>query len=317
MIISIHAAEITDILLIAGSGMLLLGERDSERRVRERILATREVKAATSNSVRHVFVEPPTKTPIFFRVLGSLGYRSDLPKPYNISLKITGAMAGAAGFAVLRLFDAVLPSLLSIPVAVMAAVFTAYLLFRRKRKAYYAVLFKQIPDAMSLMLRAVRAGLPVAEAIRNIGRESMSPTRGEFNRVAGEAALGMPIELTLHRLYLRTQIQEYAFFSVVIGLHAQTGGNLAETLENLADMVRRRVAMAGKARALSAEGRLSALVVAALPFAVGAFMSILNPGYMDEFVTNVNGPMLIASFAVLLFLGLISSHVLIQRSTQD
>ena len=88
----------------------------------------------------------------------------------------------------------------------------ARFMFKRKSKAYTDQLFKQIPDAMSLMLRAVRAGLPVAEAIRSVGRESMSPTRDEFSRVAGEAALGSPIEVAMRRLADRTTIQEYAFF---------------------------------------------------------------------------------------------------------
>jgi tight adherence protein B len=317
MISSSFIAGLSSALLIAGGGLLILGGRDGERRLRERILATRDQKAETAGPGRDFFIDVPQNGNLFVRSAEFLGYRSDLPPPYSISLKIVGVAAIAVAAVVFRLLRALLPVYFAAPVAVFAALVVASLLFHRKSVAYRAVLFRQIPDAMSLMLRAVRAGLPVAEAIRSVARESMSPTREEFNRVAGEAALGMPIDVTLHRLYRRTLIQEYAFFSVVIGLHGQTGGNLSETLENLADMVRRRVAMAGKARALAAEGRLSALVVGVLPFVVGVLISFINPDYVGEFVSNPKGPLLVVAFAVLLTLGAFSSHLLIQRSTQD
>lgn len=317
MISSSLITGLASVCVIAAGGILFLGGRDSERRLRERISATRDLKADITGAGRDVFIDVPRKPNVVMRVVEFLGYRPDLPAPYTISLKIVGAAAIAVAAIVMRLLQALLPIYFSLPIAIIAALFSASFLFSRKSKAYRAVLFRQIPDAMSLMLRAVRAGLPVAEAIRSVGRESMSPTREEFSRVAGEAALGMPIDVTLHRLYRRTLIQEYAFFSVVIGLHGQTGGNLSETLENLADMVRRRVAMAGKSRALAAEGRLSAMVVGALPFVVGLLISFVNPDYMGEFTTNAKGPLLIAAFAILLALGIFSSHLLIQRSTQD
>ncbi len=198
-----------------------------------------------------------------------LGYRSDLPPGYAPSLKFVVPVIVAVGLLSFRVAGPLLGFAPAVMIAVVIGLLVARFLFRRKSKAYTVVLFRQIPDAMSLMLRAVRAGLPIAEAIRSVSRESMSPTREEFARVFGEAALGVPVEIALQRLYFRTRLQEYAFFSVVIGLQGQTGGNLSEILENLADMVRRRVAMAGKARALAAEGRMSAAVVGALPFVIG------------------------------------------------
>ncbi len=317
MMTSSFITGLASVFLVAAGGYVLLSGRDAERRLRDRIIAARDLQTEIAGPGRGMLIDDLEKRHFLIRGAEFLGYRPDLPAPYTISLKIVGMASLAMGSLVVRLLQTLLPLYFSVPVAMAAGALVAVLLFNRKSKAYRAILFRQIPDAMSLMLRAVRAGLPVAEAIRSVARESMSPTREEFNRVAGEAALGMPIDVTLHRLYRRTLIQEYAFFSVVIGLHGQTGGNLSETLENLADMVRRRVAMAGKARALAAEGRLSAMVVGGLPFVVGGLISVVNPGYMGEFVSNPKGPLLVAVFAVLLTLGLASSHLLIQRSTQD
>lgn len=302
-------------LLGLGLGVLLSG-RGADRRLRERVLASRDIKVAKASG-QEVLIDAPVKPSLLLRGAGLLGYRADLPAAYSASLKVVPVVCLAGGLLTFRVAELAFDKLPAIFAAVVVAGFAARLLFRRKSKAYTAALFRQIPDAVSLMLRAVRAGLPVAEAIRSISRESMSPTREEFTRVAGEAALGMPIEAALQRLYHRTNIQEYAFFSVVIGLHGQTGGNLSETLENLADMVRRRVAMAAKAKALSAEGRLSAGMVGALPFVVGILVSVMNPGYMDEFLTNRRGPICIVAFVVLLLAGLFSTHLLIQRSMED
>ncbi len=304
-------------LLALASVALLFGGNGSDRRLRERVKSTQDIKVQSSGSIDDLLIGTSAKVSPVMRVAAMLGYRSDLPPPFSMSLRIIVPLAVVIGLVGFKIASLTLPPALAVATGCVATLFGASVLFRRKTNAYMGSLFNQIPDTMSLMLRAVRAGLPVAEAIRSVSRESLSPTREEFKRVAGEAALGMPIEVTLRRLFDRTQIQEYAFFSVVIGLHAQTGGNLSETLENLADMVRRRVAMAGKARALAAEGRLSAIVVAALPFVVGVLISFLNPGYMNEFANNPHGPMLIVVFTVLLGLGLLVSNLLIKRSTQD
>lgn len=311
-------------MMIAGGGLLLVvlmlmlvSGQGAEKRLRDRIRALREIDVNPSAIAEAALLEQPDAKSLLLRFAAALGYRPDLPAPYAASLKVVIPIALAVAAGVFRLFRPVTSPLPAGVLALMAALGTATLLFKRKNGAYRKLLFRQIPDTMSLMLRAVRAGLPVAEAIRSISRESISPTREEFTRVAAETALGMPVELTLQRLFERTGIQEYAFFSVVIGLHGQTGGNLSETIENLADTVRRRVAMAAKAKALAAEGRLSAMVVGGLPFVVGVLISLTNPGYMAEFIDNPDGRLLVLAFAVLLSLGIFTSHWMTQRSTRD
>ncbi len=311
-------------LMILGAGVFVcigiyvaVGGDGSEKRLRERITGLREVRSPLGDQLEASILNEAEKRTIGRRLAGLLGYRADLPAAYAPALKIVVPIAISASVGVFKLFGSVVSALPAAALAIVAGLLAASFLIRRKNAAYRLMLFRQIPDTLSLILRAVRAGLPVAEAIRSVSRESMSPTREEFQRVAAETALGMPIETTLQRLFERTRIQEYAFFSVVIGLHGQTGGNLSETIENLADMVRRRVAMVGKAKALAAEGRLSAIVVGALPFAVGGLISILNPGYMSEFVENPTGKVLVLAFAILLGLGLFTTHWITQRSTRD
>lgn len=297
--------------------LLVFKGDDGEKRLRERLASIKEVKSNNPQLASTALMGENEKATALLKVALLLGYRPDLPPQYAVSLKFTLPIAGAIGMGAGKLLLSVIPIVPALAVGICISAGLLMFQFKRKNRAYRIALFRQIPDTLSLMLRAVRAGLPVAEAIKSISRESMSPTREEFTRVAAETALGMPIEVTLQRLFGRTRIQEYAFFAVVIGLHGQTGGNLSETLENLADTVRRRVAMAGKAKALAAEGRLSAMVVGGLPFVVGFLIFLMNPGYMQEFIENPSGKKLILAFAVLLTMGLFTTNVLVNRSTKD
>ena len=304
------------VFMVVGAFLLFTDGGSTSRKLNARVLATRELGNQQPEEIG-TLISAENQKSVFLRLSTVLGYQSDLPAAYAASPKIVGPVAVILGVVAFNLSNRIISPVYSVLVGVIVSLCIARYLFKRKTKIYNAIMFRQIPDAMSLMLRAVRAGLPVAEAVRNVGRESMSPTQEEFARVAGETALGMPIDVAIRRMAERTQIQEYAFFAVIIGLHAQTGGNLSETLENLADMVRRRVAMAAKGKALSAEGRLSAGVVAALPFVVGLITLVFTPGYLMEFVTNPRGPTLIGVFVALLSIGMFVSHLLIQRSTQD
>lgn len=310
------ASVVVGFLMVLAALSLFSSNGGTRKLLRDRVLATRETKARQSEADDAMLgIQGPNGPLLTLAAL--LGYQSGLPPKYAASPQIVGPLSAIVGVVVFNLSGRLISQLEALALGIAAALVFARFLFGRKVKGYRSILFKQIPDSMSLMLRAVRAGLPVAEAVRNVGRESLSPTQDEFARVAGETALGIPLEVALRRLSERTQIQEYAFFAVIIGLHGQTGGNLSETLENMSDMVRRRVAMVAKARALSAEGRLSALVMGALPIAVGILTSFFNPEYLGEFVSNPRGPMLIGAFVVLLATGFFVSHIIIQKSMED
>jgi tight adherence protein B len=96
------------------------------------------------------------------------------------------------------------------------------------------------------VVRSIRSGQPVGDALRSVGTDMPSPTRDEFGRMMGEVALGRAARYRDLDLYHRTQLREYSFLAVTLSLHAQTGGNLGETLENLGNMIRRRVALVGR-----------------------------------------------------------------------
>ena len=304
------------LVLVILAMLVMRGGSVGQMRERVRSATTVEPMVPLASETRIRIVAPDERR-LLLRMAAVLGYNPELPHAYAASPMLVITAATTVGLLAYVRLELIFGWPAGVAACLVSAAGLARFLLRRKSKAYEALLFKQIPEALSLVLRAVRAGLPVGEALRGVSRDLPSPTREEFARVVGEAALGVPLGTAFANLYARTKLREYAFFAVTLGLQGQTGGNLSETLENLADLVRRRVAMAAKGRALAAEARTSAVVLAALPFVVGLVLTLISPGYLNDFVTDPRGPNLIVAFVVLLSCGLLTIRYLIDRSTQD
>jgi tight adherence protein B len=194
------------------------------------------------------------------------------------------------------------------------AFFTAWCIFGWQRARYQKALLEQIPEVMALICRAVGSGIPLTEALRSVAREADSPSREEFAGVASEVAIGQPLEGALWKLHERAGLPEYAFFAVTIGLQAQTGGSLVETLQNLQDLVRKRVALSKRGKALAAEARMSATILSALPFVAAAGLAFLRPGFLDFFFYTPTGNRLLLIGFGLLGIGTLVMRQLIRRS---
>lgn len=137
----------------------------------------------------------------------------------------------------------------------------------------------QFADAIDLIVRSLKSGLPVPEAIRAVGAEMRDPIAGEFRTVSERMNLGMPLEEALWAAAERIGTAEFRFFVVSLSVQRETGGNLAETLENLSDLLRRRRQMQLKIRAMSSEARASAMILGSLPFTLFGILALVNPGY--------------------------------------
>jgi tight adherence protein B len=145
------------------------------------------------------------------------------------------------------------------------------------------------PEAIDLIVRAIKSGLPIAEAIITVGQEVPDPVGAEFRKVEGGLRVGRNLEDLLWDVAGRLDTPEFRFFVISLSVQRQTGGNLAETLGNLSDVLRRRRQMRLKIRALSSEARASALILGSLPFAVLAMIVITTPGYIEPMFHDVRG----------------------------
>lgn len=155
--------------------------------------------------------------------------------------------------------------------------------------------FEQIfPDAIDLVVRSIRAGLPVSQALQNIGDDIAAPVGPEFARIASEMGIGVNLDDALHDALERIDLPEMRFFAVTLILQRETGGQLAEVLLNLSNTLRQRKAMKMKINALTSESRAASKIVAAIPVLAGIGMYHLNkPSIMMLFETPVGNNMLI------------------------
>ena len=171
----------------------------------------------------------------------------------------------------------------------------------RKRVARFIGLF---PEAIDLMVRALRAGLPVTEAIINAGQEIGDPVGAEFRGIEAGMRLGRDLDSLLWDIAKRISAPEFRFFIIALSVQRETGGNLAETLNNLSEVLRRRRAMRAKARAMASEARASTMILGSLPILVSIILSITSPTYIAPLFTDVRGLILVGVAVSMLLTGI-------------
>jgi tight adherence protein B len=170
---------------------------------------------------------------------------------------------------------------------------------RRRRKAFTS----QFAGAVDVIVRGVQSGLPSDECFNIIARETPDPVGHEFRLIVEGQRLGLSLEDALNRAYDRTPTPELKFFATVLTIQRQTGGNLAETLSNLSEVLRDRQKMAGRVRALSSEARASAMIIGCLPFAVGALLFVVNTAYIKLMFTDPIGHLMVAGGIGIMVIG--------------
>lgn len=147
---------------------------------------------------------------------------------------------------------------------------------------------KEFPNALDIIVRAIKSGLPLNDGIRLIANESPEPVKGEFRRIVDSQQLGMSIPDAALRMQETMPCPEAGFFGIVIQIQSQAGGNLSEALGNLSRVLRDRKKMKAKVQALSMEAKASAAIIGALPFIVACMVYLTSPNYiMPLFTTNV------------------------------
>jgi tight adherence protein B len=177
----------------------------------------------------------------------------------------------------------------------------AYLLYRRRRRLH--TFQTQFPDALDTITRAIRAGNALSGAIRVVAEDMPDPVGEEFRRVDEEIRLGMDPGEALSRLQQRVPVEDMSFFCTAIRIQRGTGGNLAEVLDRLAEVIRERFKILSYARVLSSQHRWSAVCVGLSPAAFAVIFELMHPGYFDALATNPIGPWLVAAGLVLEAIG--------------
>ena len=171
----------------------------------------------------------------------------------------------------------------------------------KKRMAKFSLEF---PNAVDVIVRGIKSGLPVHECFKIIARESPAPLGPEFQRLVEGLGVGMTLEQSLERMYGRIPTPELRFFAIVIAIQQKTGGNLAEALGNLSSVLRARRMMGEKIKALSSEAIASAGIIGSLPPVVMLLVSITTPSYMGLLFTDPRGNFVLLIAVMLMSLGI-------------
>ena len=162
---------------------------------------------------------------------------------------------------------------------------------------------EQLPDALDMISRALRAGHAFPAALSMVGDQAQEPIASEFKATFDEINFGLSTQTALLNLSTRVPIPDLRYFVLAVVIQLETGGNLAELLSMLADLIRERFKLFGRIRVLAAEGKLSAYILTALPFGVAGMIQIVNPGYLIIMFTDPVGIRLVITAVIMMLLG--------------
>jgi tight adherence protein B len=226
----------------------------------------------------------------------------------GIALTLTHFYLGSAGLGIVLLFLALIAGIP--PLASLGAAFAAglglprwiigFLIGRRQKK-----FLNEFPNALDVMVRSIKSGLPLNDAIRLVAVDGQEPVRTEFRRVIEAQQVGLSIPEACVRMMQTMPLAEVNFFSIVITIQSQAGGNLSEALGNLSRVLRDRKKMKAKVKALSMEAKASAVIIGALPFIVSLLVYLTSPQYMTILFTDPRGHLIMVAAGIWMSIGIL------------
>jgi tight adherence protein B len=240
--------------------------------------------------------------------------RGNLEETFLDRLEAAGLNMRVAEFVLISLGSAFIPPLLVLiltrnflisAMAVLLGVVGPFLFLAVRASRRQAKFDEQLPSTLQLLSGALQAGHSLQQAVDTVVHEAGDPIAGEFQRVLTEARLGRPLEEAFESMAKRTGSVDFGWTVMAIRLQRQVGGNLAEVLSTVSQTIRDRYALKRQIKALSAEGRLSSLILSILPFVLFAGLFLFNPVFLRPLYTTGIGVMLMAGAAVLMILGMI------------
>ena len=230
-----------------------------------------------------------------------------IPRPENLRQKLSRAglkttlgvyllinlivgLAAFGGFGTIPIVPNAAAALLGVLVGVgLPYAGIVFLAARRKRK-----FVDGFPEAIDLMVRGIKSGLPITETVKVVGDELPDPVGVEFRGISDAVRFGQKLDEALWETSKRLEISEFNFFTVSLAIQAETGGNLAETLANLSEVLRRRRQMKLKIKAFASEPKASAYIIGSLPFVMFGLIYMMSPDYVMKLFSDPRGWMMIA-----------------------
>ena len=233
----------------------------------------------------------------FDRVVEQSGVKASVGQ-----ILLIAVVAGVASYGLAKLIS--LPTLLSLALAITAAGLPFIHVFRQ-RNMRIRKLEQQLPDALDLISRALRAGHAFGSGLKMVGEEMPDPIASEFRTTHEEVSYGIALQQALLNLGARIPSTDLRYFVIAVLIQRDSGGNLTEVLGNLSALIRERFKLLQKVRVLAAEGKMSAWVLGLLPFVVAVVINIVNPGFMKILWSDPMGIKMIYTMLAMMLFGVL------------
>ena len=219
------------------------------------------------------------------------------------AIAISGVVVGLLLYVILGIYLQI-PATITAGFALIASIAAPIWYVRHLDTKFKQSFLEHFPDAIDMVVRAIKAGIPVTEAIAAAGNEVSSPVREEFQQIAEEIGIGESPDTALNRAAQRIALADFKFFAVTLVIQRETGGHLAQTLENLSGLLRRRKEMRKKIRALTAEGRVTAKMIGGLPFVMFLLFYVVEREYIMKLFIEPMGKYFLLAALVMLSIGM-------------
>ena len=213
-----------------------------------------------------------------------------------VLLTVSAAMAAGAG--TMLVVNPVVGLVVALIIPVVGQLVLGFLVGRRKR-----AFAEQLDSTLQMMAASLRAGYSLLQAVQAMGAEADSPTKDEFSRVLNETRIGRPLNDSLIEVANRMGSEDFNWVAQAIAINREVGGNLADVLDGVARTIRERNQLHRQVAALASEGKLSAVILMALPFGVTAFLTVANPGYLNRLFTTTIGWGITGAAIIMLIIG--------------
>jgi tight adherence protein B len=289
---------------------LLLGGATTQEVVRQRMESVQSAERRTGSGLDLQLVrdEALSGVPLLNRLMMRLSWSGRLQsmiiqagirtRPGKVLL-----ISGVAGLATYLVVGWVLGQSSMAAIAALVAVTVPVAVVAIKRRRRMRQFEQSFPEALDLLGRAVRAGHAFTTGIEMVATESPEPVSGEFRTTFEEQNLGLPLRDALLNMAQRVPLVDVRFFATALLVQKETGGNLAEILDELARVMRERFRIHREVQVKTAQGRLTAAILIALPIGMLVVMKVLNPGYIDVLFTDPIGPKILAGAGLLQIIG--------------
>ena len=310
-------AAVLGFVVIAGLGFVLAGGNPAQERAIKRAQA---ITGATARDARRTARPTQANTPEVRRkqLLKSLKEQDRQQKKARVNLAnklvqaglsltvvqfwIAGGAFGLVSLVVLVLmrFNPLIALAMCTAASLGLPLWVLNFLAKRRTNKFTGA----FSDAMDIIVRGIKSGLPVHDCLKIIARESPEPLRGEFQRLVENIGMGMTLDQALEKLYEHMPTAEVRFFSIVMNIQQKTGGNLAEALNNLSLVLRSRKLMREKIKALSSEATASAMIIGSMPPGVIVLITVTTPSYMTPMFSDHRGLLMLGGGAIWMGLGI-------------